>query len=90
MTEPTTAEIRARHNIWEKKFQSIPDDLRDTEFSQNHIDRGILLDRLEAAEEALEAVQTYLDAVDEDAMQHNYLELYDDMITALAKAEVTE
>ena len=76
MTEPTTAEIRERHeelqgdieNLWDQ-CRGTPDASMDEELIA-HQDRGILLGRLEAAEQTIAALPCYRQwfwADDEDA-----------------------
>ena len=55
MTEPTTADIQERHDI-DAKYK----DQRGYCVAEAHIDRGILLDRLEKAEQTLEELERKL------------------------------
>ena len=61
MTEPTTADIRKRHTEAEshhlKMYAAIPNPINLG--TPAHKDRGILLDRLEAAEQTIERAMRY-------------------------------
>ena len=60
MTEPTTAEIRERHEAAHKTFnysQSTP------AWKSAHKDRGILLDRMEAAEATIKEISEFGDEI---------------------------